>query len=73
MLRIEFRGLEEFKLWIQRSPKELRKILIDTIDKASQEAYNISREKVPVRTGYLRSTIFILKPNPYEFVLGAYA
>ncbi|MEM1524587.1 MAG: HK97 gp10 family phage protein [Nitrososphaerales archaeon] len=76
MIEIKFRGIEIFQDYLKNAPREVRESLEKWVEEMSERAYQIARERVPVRTGYLRSTIYKTKApflGRYTFILGAYA
>lgn len=76
MVVIRFRGIDIFQKYLENASKEIRETLESWVDEMSERAYQIAKEKVPVRTGYLRSTIYRVRSpfmGRYTFILGAYA
>ena len=66
-----FIKIEEVKFDIDRLVKELNENIEKILDDAAQKALDEALSKVPVRTGLLKSSIFLKKINEKTFELSA--
>jgi len=72
-LEFEWKGIKELERTLSRAPPELRTLIHKRMEKKSGEVVLFAKHFVPVRTGYLRNTIYYRSIGFLQFLIEAYA
>lgn len=72
-LECHWEGIEQLKQVLDRAPSELKTRIHKKMDEKSRDVVFFAKHYVPVRTGYLQSTINYRSVGFLEFIIGAYA
>jgi HK97 gp10 family phage protein len=58
LIQIEVQGEEELRQLLEKAPREIRKAAHEVTAEIAEQIKSVAERICPVRTGYLRSTIF---------------
>ena len=72
-LEYRWEGIEQLKKALDRAPSKLREIMHKKMDEKSKDAVFFAKHYVPVKTGYLRNSIYYRSVGFLEFLIEAYA
>ena len=72
-LEYRWEGINQLKKALDRAPSKLRELIHKKMDEKSKEVVFFAKNYVPVRTGYLRSTIHYRSVGFLQFLIEAYA
>jgi len=74
MIKIAFKGAKETEAFLKQAPEAIRKATKKSLKQAATLIKQEAVRNCPVKTGYLRSTIFYsVNGDQYGFVVGARA
>lgn len=72
-LDINVTGLDSVAKLLEELPEDIKNDADDALEKTTDDIVEEARRLVPVRTGFLRSSIYKVKPRQLHFIVGAFA
>ena len=73
MLQFEIRGMKKLRQVLDGAPEEILKVAQKTMHDVANQIKNDAQRLCPVKTGYLRSTIYYRTTAPLRISFGATA